>query len=413
MIKAEIITIGDELLIGQVIDTNSAWLGEQFNLAGIKVQRINSISDNKQAILDAFAESLNRADIVLVTGGLGPTKDDITKTTLCEFFNCGYKFDEAVNQHLEVIFSRFGRTVSDLDRKQAEVPEACQVLHNANGTAPGMWFEKEGKILVSMPGVPYEMKGLMTDEVLPRLKNFFETEAIFHKTILTMGIGESYLSEQIADWEDALPKNMKLAYLPSPGYVRLRISASGPNLDLLKADVLTQAEKLQTLIPTYIYGFEQDTLPKLIGKRLLELNKTLATAESCTGGNIAAQIISMPGSSAYFLGGIVAYANEVKKMELGVKSETLEAFGAVSSQTVSEMALGALMKFNSDYAISISGIAGPDGGTPDKPVGTVWIAIALKNGITSTQKFQLGQNRERNIQIATLYALNMLRKVLN
>ncbi len=411
MITAEIITIGDELLIGQVIDTNSAWIGEQLSLAGIAVKQITSISDNREAILKTFTEASQRADVILITGGLGPTKDDITKTTLCEYFNCGYRFHEDVYEHLKVIFARFGRTVSDINRKQADLPEKCIKLHNANGTAPGMWFNENGKVFISMPGVPYEMKGLMTDEVLPRLKDMYKTNAIFHKTILTIGVGESYLSEIMEDWEKALPPNMKLAYLPSPGHVRLRISGTGTELLQLKTEVEAQAAKLKPLISNHIFGYETDTLPQIIGRLLLDRKQTLSTAESCTGGNISAQIVCVPGSSAYFLGGVISYSNEAKKAQLGVKIKTINKFGAVSSETVIEMAMGTLKRFKTNYSIAISGIAGPDGGTPDKPVGTVWVAISDKKGGVISQKFMIGgNNRERNIQVATLFALNMLRK---
>ncbi len=406
MLFAEIITIGDELLIGQVVDTNSAWIGEQLNLIGVKVKQITSISDDKQAILTTLEEAQQRADIILITGGLGPTKDDITKTTLCEYFQCGYRFDEQVHQHLIKIFERFGRTLSDLNKKQAELPEVCKTLFNANGTAPGMWFENKGKVLVSMPGVPYEMKGIMKDEVLPRLKVHFNTQAIFHKTILTMGIGESYLSEIIAEWEDALPSHIKLAYLPSPGYVRLRLSGVGEQAENLKLEVLNEVEKLKALVSNYIYGYDFETLPQLIHQELTNKKKTISTAESCTGGSISAHLTSLAGSSAFFMGSLVAYSNEVKQKELGVQVSTLEKHGAVSEETVAEMITGALAKFGTDYTIAISGIAGPDGGTEDKPVGTVWIGVGSKEGRRSIKHYKLGQNRERNIQIASLYALN-------
>lgn len=406
MLFAEIITIGDELLIGQVVDTNSAWIGGQLNLIGIKVKQITSISDDKQAILTTLDEAQQRADIILITGGLGPTKDDITKTTLCDYFQCGYRFDEQVHQHLIKIFERFGRTLSDLNKKQAELPEVCKTLFNANGTAPGMWFENKGKVLVSMPGVPYEMKGIMNDEVLPRLKDHFNTQAIFHKTILTMGIGESYLSEIIAEWEDALPAHIKLAYLPSPGYVRLRLSGIGEQAEQLKSEVLIEVEKLKPLISNYIYGYDSETLPQLIHQALTARKKTISTAESCTGGSIAALLTSLPGSSLFFMGAMVAYSNEVKQKELGVQTSTLEKYGAVSEETVAEMVTGALAKFGTDYTIAISGIAGPDGGTEEKAVGTVWIGVGTKEGKRSIKHYKLGQNRERNIQIASLYALN-------
>jgi nicotinamide-nucleotide amidase len=412
MLYAEIITIGDELLIGQVVDTNSAWIGEQLNLIGIKVKQITSISDDRLAILNTIEEAQQRADIILITGGLGPTKDDITKTTLCDYFNCAYRFDERVHLHLIKIFERFGRTLSDLNKKQAELPEVCKTLFNTNGTAPGMWFEKNGKVLVSMPGVPYEMKGIMTDEVIPKLQAHFNTQAIFHKTILTMGIGESYLSEIIAEWEDALPVNIKLAYLPSPGYVRLRLSGFGNDFSELKSKVLSEVEKLKLLISNYIYGYDNETLPQLIHQELISRKKSISTAESCTGGSIAVHLTALSGSSSFFKGSIVAYSNEVKQKELGLKSETLESFGAVSQETVSEMIKGALEKFETDYAISVSGIAGPEGGTSEKPVGTVWIGVGDKQGNEIIKQYKIGNNRERNIQIAALYGLNLALKFI-
>lgn len=408
----EIITIGDEILIGQIVDTNSAWMGEQLNLAGIKVHQITSVSDNAEHIVKALDEAKNRVDLILITGGLGPTKDDLTKHTLVNYFNTKLRFDEDVYQHVKALFARFGREVTELNKKQAEVPESCIVIHNANGTAPGMWFEKENKIFISMPGVPYEMKKMMSAEILPRLKQKFSLPAIVHRTVLTQGIGESFLSEIIADWENSLAeKNIKLAYLPSPGMVRLRLSASGNDETTLRKTIDNKVSELEKIIPQHIYGYEKDKLEEIIGKLLKQKNQTLALAESCSGGLIAHMITSVPGSSAYFMGSVVSYSNQSKMNQLGVKKETLEKHGAVSEETVTEMALGAKEKFNTDWVVATSGIAGPDGGTAEKPVGTVWIAIAGPNGMKA-KKFQFGGDRERNIQVTAITALNMLRKAL-
>jgi len=409
-ISAELITIGDELLIGQVIDTNSAWLGEQLGLIGVAVTRRTAIGDSHDTIISTLQESMARSPLVIVTGGLGPTKDDITKKALCEMFACGTKEDDEVLAHITRLFARFGREVTDLNRLQAQIPEACSAIHNANGTAPGMWFEHQGGILISLPGVPYEMKGIMTDAGLPRIRSFFSTPFILHRTILTMGMGESWLSERIAEWEDALPTGFKLAYLPSPGRVRLRISATGPEAEV-RAEMLKQVTGLEAMIPQLIYGQENDTIESVVGRLLLERNATLSTAESCTGGLVAHMVTSVPGSSAYFLGSIVAYSYEMKMQHLGVLPETLTRYGAVSEETVREMALGVCKATGSKYGIAISGIAGPAGGLPDKPVGTVWIAVQGPQG-TRAKRYQFGDDRGRNIERSAHTALNMLRKVL-
>jgi nicotinamide-nucleotide amidase len=409
---AEIITIGDEILIGQIVDTNSAWMGEQLNLIGIKVHQITSVSDNAEHIIKALDEAKSRVDIILITGGLGPTKDDITKHTLVKYFNTTLRFDEDVHQHVKALFARFGREVTGVNLKQAEVPESCTVIHNANGTAPGMWFDQDGKVFVSMPGVPYEMKKMMSAEILPRLKTKFSLPTIVHRTILTQGIGESFLSEIIAEWENSLEvKKIKLAYLPSPGMVRLRLSASGNDEAALRKSVEDKLEELNNLIPQHIYGYEKDTLEQIVGKLLIEKKQTLSLAESCSGGLIAHLVTSVPGSSAYFMGGVVSYSYESKTKMLGVTTETLEKFGAVSEEVVTQMALGAKKEFKTDWAVSASGIAGPDGGMEGKPVGTVWIAVAGPN-VVKAKKFQFGGDRERNIAVTAFTALNMLRKEL-
>ena len=407
----EIITIGDELLIGQVVDTNSAWMAQRLNEIGIKVKQISSVSDDESHILNALLEASLRADIILITGGLGPTKDDITKKTLCKYFNTGLKFDEESFKIIESIFLSRGRQVTPINRLQAEVPENCTVLHNYLGTAPGMWFEHKEKIYVSMPGVPSEMKGLMEKIVVPKIKERYPLVPIIHKTILTQGIGESYLSDLISSWEDNLPSYIKLAYLPAAGMVRLRITAKGKNEESLKKEVNEEALKLKGLIGEYIYGYENDKLEGLVGRLLRDQKKTISTAESCTGGFIAHKITSIPGSSEYYIGSVVAYANEIKVNELNVDLNDLEKYGAVSVEVVKSMATNVRKKFKTDYSIACSGIAGPDGGTVDKPIGTVWIAVSNSEK-TITRKLQLGASRERVILETAQHALNVLRKML-
>ncbi|MFZ4520138.1 MAG: competence/damage-inducible protein A [Bacteroidales bacterium] len=414
--KTEIINIGDELLIGQVINTNAAWMAEQLNLAGFRAYQFTVIGDSRQHILQALAEAEDRAEVVLISGGIGPTKDDITKHTLCEFFNTKLVFNEEAYRDVEALFARRGYPVTELNHQQAELPELCTGIPNKVGTARGMWFEKDRKeggktIFVSMPGVPFEMKAMMTDYVIPRLKEAFKTPFIYHKTILTQGVGESFLAAQIETWENALPPNIKLAYLPQPGIVRLRLTGESPDETALHHQVDSEADKLKELIPGYIFGYDDESLEMVVGRLLTEQKATLATAESCTGGTIAQMITSIPGSSVYYKGSVVAYANEIKENILGVNSETLENFGAVSRQVVLEMAASLQAKFNVDYAIATSGISGPDGGTPEKPVGTAWIAIATPDAVFAEQ-YLFGDNRERNIRRTSLQALSLLRKKL-
>lgn len=411
MILAEIITIGDELLIGQVIDTNSAWMGQKLNEIGIKVKQITSISDDKMHILTTLEEAKKRADVILITGGLGPTKDDITKKTLCDYFDSELVFHEPSFKVIEEIFNSRGRTITETNRLQAYVPANCEVLVNKNGTAPGMWFNDGKKIIVSMPGVPNEMKGLMETLVIPQLKSKFNLAPIVHKTILTQGIGESFLSDLIEKWELALPVYMKLAYLPSAGTVRLRITASGKDADVLRKEVESQTEELKKLIPEYIFGYETDQLESLIGELLVQKNKTLSTAESCTGGFIAHKITSVPGSSRYYMGSVLPYSNDLKTGLLKVDPELIAKHGAVSQEVVTQMAELARKMLKTDYAIATSGIAGPSGGSDLKPVGTVWIGIAGPEK-TKAWKVQLGSNRLRVITETALHALNGLRKEL-
>lgn len=410
--QAEIITIGDEILIGQIVDTNSAWIAEQLNLNGIRLHQITSISDDEEHIYHAMDSIHSKTSLVLITGGLGPTKDDITKTTLAKYFNTTLKFDEATYEHIKKLFARFNLEVTERNRAQADLPANCTILPNKNGTAPGMWFEQDGKVFVSMPGVPYEMKGLMAEEVLPRVKAHFRTPNIIHKTVLTQGIGESFLADKIKDWEDSLvAEEIKLAYLPSPGVVRLRLSISGDREGVLMERINRKVKELQAIIPQHIYGYDKELMEEIVGRLLLEKGKTLATAESCTGGLIANKITSIPGASAYYMGSAVTYSYESKVRLLGVKQETLDKYGAVSEETVLEMANNVKEKFSTDYALSTSGIAGPAGGTHEKPVGTVWIAVAGPNG-TKAKKFKFGDNRERNISRSAMAALEMLRREL-
>lgn len=408
--QAEIITIGDELLIGQVIDTNSAWMAEQLNMIGIKVVQITSISDKHEAILSALADAESRADVILTTGGLGPTRDDITRNALCEFFSTKLVFDQEAFDNIERLFKSRNLRVTQLNREQAMIPEACTPLLNANGTAPGMWFEKNNKVYVSMPGVPFEMKSLMSDHVLPGLKSR-NTSHIVHRTILTQGVGESFLADRIENWENSLPDFIKLAYLPQPGIVRLRLTASGENERILKKSVNEKVEELYRLIPQYIFGEGDDNLEEITGRLLREKGLNMATAESCTGGYIAHLITSIAGSSEYFKGSVVAYSNEIKHRMLGVAEDTLLTHGAVSEETVKAMANGLQKSFGVECAIAVSGIAGPGGGTDEKPVGTIWIAVNTPKGQV-TRKFTFGEHRGRNIRRTALAALDMLRAEL-
>lgn len=409
--KVEIITIGDEILIGQIIDTNSAWMARKLNDIGAKIERIVTISDDMDEILFALSEAENRGNIVLITGGLGPTRDDMTKKALAHHFECGFTFHKDIEAQIANRFAQLGKEMTKLNRLQAELPSACEPLQNNLGTAPGMWFERNNTIFISMPGVPYEMKGLMLEQVIPRLKERFELPAILHQTILTMGMGESWLSERIEAWEDALPAQIKLAYLPSPGRVRLRLSAFGESRAELATLLQNEIDKLIALIPELIYGFENETLEAIVGNLLREKGETVSTAESCTGGLIAHKLTSIAGSSDYFIGSVISYANQVKTDTLGVSISNINKYGAVSQQVVVQMAEGVKKQMKTDYAMAVSGIAGPTGGTEEKPVGTVWIAIATPNG-TTAKKFIFSQNRQRNIEISANTALNLLRKSL-
>ena len=408
---AEIITIGDEILIGQIVDSNSAWMAQELNKIGIKVKQITSVSDDELHILNSLKEAENRARIVLITGGLGPTKDDITKKTLAKYFNCGMVFNEPQFEQVTRIFKSFGREVTPINRLQAEVPEACTCIVNKNGTAPAMWFEKGETIFVSMPGVPYEMKGMMSHDILPLLLKKLHTPTILHRTFLTQGVGESMLAQWIEKWEDALPAYIKLAYLPSPGMVRLRLSATGEDAGILENEITTLAIKLYELVGEHIYGEGEITLPQLIQDWFIENNKTLALAESCTGGNIGHLLTSVAGCSAYFEGGFVSYSNEMKIKQLNVPEELIAAYGAVSEQVAIAMAEGTKKILKTDYALSVTGIAGPDGGSEEKPIGTVWVAVGSKEKLV-TKLFHFRFDRQKNIQLTAMNALNLMRLFL-
>jgi nicotinamide-nucleotide amidase len=404
---AEIITIGDEILIGQVVDTNSAWMAKALNAIGVKVKQVTSVSDDADHIIEALAQAEKRARIILITGGLGPTKDDITKFTLAKYFNMGMRRDAAVLEHVEAIFKRFNRPMIDFNIRQADVPEGCTVIQNQNGTAPCMWFDHNDNIIVSMPGVPFEMMYLMEEEILPRIKKLFDLPFIYHKTILTAGLGESFLAAEIAEIEDSLPSSIKLAYLPKLGQVRLRLSTSGTDEDQLKKEVEVYAQQIIAKLEHHVIAEDDIAFEEAVLNLMKEKGLTLSTAESCTGGYIAHLITKHPGCSAVFAGGAVAYSYELKESVLGVKADTLSRYGAVSEQTVIEMAEGAVSHFNTDYSVAVSGIAGPDGGTDDKPVGTVWIAVASRHR-TVAKMFSFGNKRIQNIERSASSALGMI-----
>lgn len=413
-INASIITIGDELLIGQTIDTNSAWIGQELNKIGLWVRRRVAVGDVWDDIWNALDEESRQSDIILITGGLGPTGDDITKPLLCKYFDAKLIVDEKVLAHVKFLFEKiYNRPGPILERnlKQAEVPDKCTVLHNARGTAPGMWFEKNGKIFVSMPGVPHEMQGLITNEVIPKLLAHFHFPVIVHKTAITAGRGESYIAELLLDFEKNLPPNIKLAYLPSYGMVKLRLTATGEKKEKTEELVQPKFEEMKTLVKNFLVTGEDEGLEVVIGKILKEKNKTMGTAESCTGGYIAHLITSVAGSSAYYKGSVVSYANEAKKHLLHVTQATLEKSGAVSRDTVIEMVKGAIDELNVDYAVATSGIMGPDGGTDEKPVGTVWIAVGNREK-TEALKYSFRFDRARNISITALNALDFLRRFI-
>jgi nicotinamide-nucleotide amidase len=408
---AEIITIGDEILIGQIVDTNSAWMAHELNAIGVRIKQISSVSDDREHILKALAEAAQRADIILITGGLGPTKDDITKKTLADYFGVGFIENQEALDNVIRIFAKYNRPLLEVNRQQAQVPANCEVLNNDNGTAPGMWFNHEGKVYVSMPGVPHEMMYMVEQQVIPKLKATFKLPVIIHKTLLTVGEGESFLAERIADIEDSLPAHIKLAYLPKLGQVRLRLSGYAEDEVTLQAEINGFAAQLIQCLGNIIAAEEDIALEKAIMGKLEQRGETLSLAESCTGGYLAHLFTQHAGSSTVFLGGAVSYSNNLKESMLGVAHDTLLQFGAVSEETATQMVKGALLNFKSTYAIAVTGIAGPGGGSDEKPVGTVWIGVAGK-GQTVVKKFTFGNKRKQNIERTAITALGMLNTLI-
>ena len=411
MTQASIITIGDELLIGQVIDTNSAWMAQELNKAGIRVLRRVAVGDVWDEIWTALDEEQKQADIILITGGLGPTADDITKPLLCKYFGGKMIVDEVARQNVLDIFTKLNRPIIERNLKQGEVPDTCTVIQNKRGTAPGMWFNKSGKVFISMPGVPHEMKGMMEADVIPALLKQFSFPTIIHKTLLTAGVGESFLAELIREFEESLPPHIKLAYLPNYGMVRLRLTSTATDKEKTEKEIQQLFEKLQLLVKEYMVTNEDETMESVVGNLLLLKGKTMCTAESCTGGYVAHLLTSIPGSSRFYDGSFVTYSYGAKEDLLQVDKAILESKGAVSEEIVIQMARGALKNIRSDYAIAISGIMGPGGGMPDKPAGTVWVAVGNKEKIQS-QKFFFRFDRARNIQLTAMNALNLLRKFI-
>lgn len=413
-VNASIITIGDELLIGQTIDTNSAWIGQELNKIGVWLKRRVAVGDVWDDIWNALDAESKESDIIIITGGLGPTADDITKPLLCKYFGGKLIVNEEVLAHVKYLFDKVYRRPGPMlesNLKQAEVPDVCTVLHNARGTAPGMWFEKDGKIYVSLPGVPHEMKGLMINEVLPRIPKYFDLPFIIHRTAFTMGTGESMIAEKIKDFEANLPEHIKLAYLPGYGMVKLRLTAKGDDKEKMEKELDERFSVLKELVNEWLVSDEDENLAMVVQKILKAKNKTIGTAESCTGGYIAHLITSNAGSSIGFKGSIISYANDVKERVLGVTDKTLRTVGAVSEETVRQMVKGAIEKLQVDFVVATSGIMGPDGGTDEKPVGTVWIAVGNKEKIEAI-KLAFRFDRERNIEMTSHTALNLLRKFI-
>jgi nicotinamide-nucleotide amidase len=406
--RAEIISIGDELLIGQVVNSNAAWMGEQLFLNGISLHWITTVGDTEEAIHQALHNALDRSQFIFLTGGLGPTSDDITKTALCSFFDVPLVFNQQAYDQIVALFSRRGFPLTERNRLQAMLPSNCTAIANQNGTASGMWFEYQDSIIVSMPGVPFEMKPMFEKQLLPTIKSRFNVSSYLFKTVMTTGVGESFLADRIREWEQQLPSNFRLAYLPQPGIVRLRIGGQDSDKEKVRHELNNLVAGLQQLIPEFIYGYDNQSLEEVVGSLLSRQGKTVATAESCTGGYIAHLLTSIAGSSTYFKGSVVAYANEIKTALLGVPQIMLLQYGAVSQQVAEAMAIGLRKRFETDFAVAVTGIAGPDGGTIGKPVGTVWIAVADKTGVQSSI-FHLGDLRMVNIRRAALAALNMLR----
>jgi nicotinamide-nucleotide amidase len=407
-VTAELLTIGDEILFGQIVDTNAQWMSVALTDIGIKVVRKTTVGDEESEILTAFAEAEKRADVVLITGGLGPTSDDLTKPCLAKYFNCTIRMHAEALEEVTEFFKSRGRELTEINRQQAALPECCEKITNKMGTAPGMWFMRNNKVFVSMPGVPHEMKRMMTDIIVPKLQQTFKTPVIQHTVIRTVGIGESFLAEKIESWEKSLPSHIRLAYLPSLGEVKLRLTAYGENKKELEAESQQLVHKLRGLAGEYIFAVGEDSLEVVIGKMLRERKLTVSAAESCTGGYLSHLITSVPGSSDYFMGSIVPYSYDIKNSQLGIRPEMLEKSGAVSEETIIEMAEQVRKKFNTNIGVATSGIAGPGGGTAEKPVGTVWIAYADEHQ-TVTKKLQLSKDRTINIRMSSVAVLNLIR----
>ncbi len=407
---AEILSIGDELLIGQTLNTNAAWVGEQLSLIGIKVHQVSTIADEEQHIMAALNEAKERVQVVIITGGLGPTKDDLTKHTLCKYFTTELVLHQDILEKLEGLYQKYNVSFTQINQEQAWLPKNCTILPNTKGTASGMWFEKDDVIFISLPGVPHEMKDILSKEVFPKLKNQFELPKVIHKTIRTIGQPESKLAQLLENWEDSLSDyDLKLAYLPSPGAVRLRVSGEQESGSGLEEIVQKKIDELSALIGDCIYGVDKESIEEVVGNLLTVSGKTLCTAESCTGGSISGLLTSVSGSSVYFKGSIVSYANEIKINVLNVSADSIEKHGVVSEQVVEQMARNARAILDTDYAIATSGVAGPTGGSEKKPVGMVWLAVASKDEMR-TKKLSLPyNNRERNILVSANYALDFLR----
>jgi nicotinamide-nucleotide amidase len=410
-IYADIITIGDEILYGQITDTNSQWISAQLDKLGIKTKQKSSVSDNTDEIIRILKEAGKRSNLVIITGGLGPTNDDVTKKTLCTFFNTELVWSDEVLSHLQSLFFIRGRQLSELNKQQALVPANCEVLTNTNGTAPGMWIDVDDVVYISLPGVPSEMKSILSEFGFDKIKKRFQTPVIVHRMIKTSGIGESVLSEMIAHWENALPKHISLAYLPSIAEVKLRLTGIGENETQVKNEIQKEIDTVFPIIHKYVYGFDDETPQKFIGDLLKSRHKTIATAESCTGGYLAHLLTSEPGASSFYHGSIIAYQNTIKTQFLDVPEDILQQHGAVSEQTVAIMAKEVRLKLGTSIGVAASGIAGPDGGTDEKPAGTIWIAYADEEKVL-TKKLQLSALRENNIRMTALAVLNLIRHQL-
>ncbi len=406
---AEIISVGDELLTGQVINSNGTWLAGELHKAGIDTRKITVVSDKAGEITGAMLEAESKSDLVIVTGGLGPTNDDNTRQAICDFLNTCLVENTCVLDNIRLLFEKRGMEVTETNRKQALIPKSCRVIQNQYGTAPGLMFERNNKLFFALPGVPFEFKPMVTNEIIPLLKKHIKNNFIVHKTILTHGIGESFLADKISDWEGELPSNIKLSYLSSPCIVRLRLSGKGKDQKHVKKDIDKLVKKLKMVIPDYVFGEDNDTMQSVVGELLKKREASVSVAESCTGGMISHLITSVGGASQYYTGGIIAYDNDIKINCLKVDRSLIKKHGAVSKHVAESMAIGVKKYMQTDYAIATTGIAGPEGGTPDKPVGLVWIAVAKNDNVVS-KKYIFGNNRERNILIGSITALNMLRK---